>query len=87
MNLGYFYELDLFQEMKVGDHWKPYKEYIAGFLCTAPPPPPHVQKKNLLNFFETRIFFEQTGKFCYTIILKPFNLKFSQIHYKKKTNK
>ena len=82
MNLGYFYESDSFQEMRVGDHWVPYKEYITGFLCSAPPDclPPHVQKRNLSNYFETRIFVKQTGQFGYMIILKYFNVKFSQIH-------
>lgn len=91
MNLGYFYESDSLQEMRVGDYWVPYKEYITGFLCTAhlpptPTTPPHVQKRNLSNYFKTRIFVEQTGKFGYMIILKPFNVKFSQIHLKKKRN-
>lgn len=82
MNLGYFYESDSFQEMRVGDHWVPYKEYITGFLCSAPPHclPPHVQKRNLSNYFETRIFVKETGQFGYMIILKSFKVKFSQIH-------
>lgn len=67
---------DSFQEMRVGDHWVPYKEYITGFLALHPHClPPHVQKRNLSNYFETRIFVKETGQFGYMIILKFFKVK------------
>ena len=88
------HELTLFLWIRFisrNESWRPLNT-LQRIYCWLPlhctlPPPPHVQKRNLSNFFETRIFVEQTGKFCYTIILKPFNLKFSQSHYKKKKKK
>lgn len=88
MNLGYFYESDSFQEMRVGDHWVPLtKNILLASFCSVPPlPAAHVQKRNS-NYFETRIFVKETDNSLHDYF-KVFQSKvFTDSLKKKETNK